>query len=153
MTSQLARVLHACLRDLARTGLPEHFETAKGAPRSYVRLAPSAIGCEAWLICWPPGASAPLHDHGPARGLAQVVQGSLHEWRSSGPTSDGTERIWQPGRPVQLPFGVRHEVQNRSTEVAYSVHLYDPRLERMTFYERTEGGELHAIRREEAREW
>src|SRR5262245_56260335 len=38
---------------------------ARGAERAYLRL-PSREGCETWLIVWPPGARAPLHDHGGA---------------------------------------------------------------------------------------
>ena len=149
----LTRVLRACLRELERSGLPRHLTQPSTAERSYLQLTPAALGCEAWLIRWPPGSSAPLHDHGSARGLAQVVRGSLHEWRCTPGTREITSRTWSPGEAIALPFGTFHEVRNLGPCDAYSVHVYDPKLDHMTFYERDSAGELRPLHREQREAW
>ncbi len=149
----LAGVLRACLHEVERAGLPFGLATPIGTERSYQRLLPAGDGYEAWLICWPSGSSAPLHDHGSARGLAQVVRGSLHEWRCAAGKSELTERVWTSDRAIELPYGVCHEVRNLGEEVAYSVHVYDPRLDHMTFYDRDAAGALRPLRQEQRQQW
>ena len=151
--SQLARVLHVCLRELQATGLPRQLTEPSTSERTYLRLTPAASSCEAWLIRWPPGSSAPLHDHGSARGLARVLRGSLHEWRCISGSRDVTSRTWFPETSIELPFGTLHEVRNLGARDAYSVHVYDPKLEHMTFYERDQAGALRALHREQREVW
>jgi hypothetical protein len=150
----LERVLVRCCSWIDRVGVANwivKLETARGT-RSYLRL-PAADGCEAWLIRWPIGSSAPLHDHGAARGLATVLSGALHEWRSLGEGAQGLERTWTAGARVALPRGVCHEVTNLGPIVAYSIHVYDPGLDHMTFYDRAGSGRLLPLRREGANQW
>lgn len=118
--------------------------------RSYVRL-PGLAGCEAWLIRWPPGSEAPLHDHGDASAVALVLRGELRERANLG--GDWFERPWECQTKVELPKHIRHHVWNESTEEAYSVHVYAPSLARMTFYERAVSGVLRVIRTEESGQW
>jgi predicted metal-dependent enzyme (double-stranded beta helix superfamily) len=118
--------------------------------RSYLRL-PSASGCETWLIRWPPGSEAPLHDHGDASAVALVLRGELRERAICG--ADWFERSWQPQVSVELPKHIRHRVWNEREQDAYSVHVYAPSLARMTFYEHTSNGMLRAIRTEESQQW
>ncbi|MET0388232.1 MAG: cysteine dioxygenase family protein [Polyangiales bacterium] len=123
----------------------------RGAERSYVRL-PSRAGCEVWLISWPPGSRAPLHDHGEASALATVLSGELSEWLKL-PEARPVERIWRSHARLEIPTYARHEVWNASEHTAYSLHVYTPHLDSMTYYERTASGELRALHREEADQW
>jgi hypothetical protein len=118
--------------------------------RSYLRL-PSLSECETWLIRWPPGSEAPLHDHGDASAVAWVLRGQLREQVFS--ATGAFERGWQSHDSIELPKYIRHAVWNESKQDAYSVHVYAPSLARMTFYEHTASGILRAIRTEEATQW
>lgn len=118
--------------------------------RSYLRL-PSISGCETWLIHWPPGSEAPLHDHGDASAVAVVLRGELRERAVLGEA--WFERSWQTQTSLELPKHIRHNVWNESKQDAYSVHVYAPSLARMTFYEQTVNGMLRAIRTEESQQW
>jgi hypothetical protein len=122
----------------------------RDSSRSYIRL-PSLAGCETWLIRWPPGSEAPLHDHGDASAVAVVLRGELRERANLG--DDWFERPWLCQTQVELPKHIRHHVWNESTEDAYSVHVYAPSLARMTFYERSVNGMLRAVRMEESSLW
>ena len=123
----------------------------RDAQRSYVRL-PSHAGCEAWLIVWPPGSRAPLHDHGVASALASVLRGELSEALQLG-SDPFIQRTWRAGVTLEIPEGARHEVWNAGERTAYSLHVYTPRLASMTFYEHTEGGGLQVLRSERAEDW
>jgi predicted metal-dependent enzyme (double-stranded beta helix superfamily) len=153
--SALERALVACRRQVHDEQLVDAFEAreAGGVERAYLRLEPAAIRCEAWLIRWPPGSVAPLHDHGAAHGLAHVVCGALHELRFTPGVSAPQHRDWRPGAPIELALGTCHEVRNSGLPVAYSIHVYAPRLEHMTFYDRGAAGELRPLRQERSREW
>jgi predicted metal-dependent enzyme (double-stranded beta helix superfamily) len=151
----LAEALAACRRRIREEALLDAFEArqAGSTERAYVRLPVAAIGCETWLIRWPAGSVAPLHDHGRAHGLAQVLAGALHEIRFSPGVAQLQVRDWQPGRAIELARGICHEVRNRGVHTAFSVHVYAPRLDQMTFYDRGARGELRAVRQEQTRQW
>jgi hypothetical protein len=139
---------------------------APGAARSYLRL-PACVGCEAWLISWPPDSCSPLHDHGGARGFASVLHGELRECvrlaqpaleRSNQSTRNSSanrwlERAWQTGGVIEIASDACHEVWNASTQTVYSLHVYEPKLASMTFYERTAAGGVRALRDERAEQW
>jgi predicted metal-dependent enzyme (double-stranded beta helix superfamily) len=81
-----------------------------GAARSYLRL-PSCAQCEVWLICWPPGSRAPLHDHGGARGIASVLCGELQEFiceRRGVGRPEWIERTWRSGCLIELSAEACH---------------------------------------------
>ncbi|HET6332509.1 MAG TPA: hypothetical protein VFG30_04820 [Polyangiales bacterium] len=151
----LESVLAACRRQVREELLLDALEAREAGvlERAYLRLSPAALRCEAWLIRWPPGSVAPLHDHGLAHGLAQVVTGTLHELQFAPRVKVARQRDWKPGAEIELPRGTYHEVRNRCARVAYSIHVYAPRLEHMTFYDRGAGGELRPVRQEREREW
>jgi predicted metal-dependent enzyme (double-stranded beta helix superfamily) len=151
----LESALGACRRQVHDEQLLEAFEVreAGNAERAYLRLESAAVRCEAWLIRWPPGTLAPLHDHGAAYGLAEVVAGALHELRFRHGLTAPQHRDWKPGQPIELALGTCHEVRNAELLVAYSIHVYAPRLEHMTFYDRGAAGELYPVRQERSREW
>lgn len=135
-----------CFDELESIGL-----YPRDAQRSYVRL-PSRAGCEVWLIVWPPGSRAPLHDHGTASALAAVLCGELHESLQIG-QDPFIQRTWRVGTALEIAHGARHEVWNQGEHTAYSLHIYTPRLASMTFYERTEAGGLQVLRSERAEDW
>jgi predicted metal-dependent enzyme (double-stranded beta helix superfamily) len=151
----LERALVACCRQVHDQQLVDIFEAreAGAVERAYLRLEPTAIYYEAWLIRWPPGSVAPLHDHGGAHGVAHVLGGALHELRFTPGLAAPQHRDWLPGAEIDLALGTCHEVRNTAQAVAYSVHVYAPRLERMTFYDRGAAGELRPVRQERSREW
>ena len=112
--------------------------------RRWARLA-RRPDCELWLICWPPGSLAPLHDHGGATGGAVVLAGTLIEraWVTT-PAPGWKLTSWTPGSVHSFGANHLHEVANRSERVAYSVHVYAPRLDSMTFYAEAENDGLVA---------
>lgn len=145
--SELARWrARLCFDDLETLGV-----YPRDAQRSYLRL-PCRAGCEVWLIVWPPGSRAPLHDHGEAAAVASVLCGELSETVSLG-SGPFELRSWRAGATLEIPRGARHEVWNAGEHTAYSVHVYTPKLASMTFYERTDTGGLAPLRSEHAGQW
>lgn len=110
-------------------------------PRSrwYHRLDAEADH-EVWLLTWLPGQGTDLHDHGGSAGGFTVVSGELTELTPS--ISGGRLSPWtlRPGQGRR--FGARyiHQVTNRGTEPAVSVHAYSPALTNMRRYELTDTG-------------
>jgi predicted metal-dependent enzyme (double-stranded beta helix superfamily) len=104
---------------------------------------------EAWLLRWPPGGVLELHDHGGASGAFRVVSGILTESRTRhGATTPPAVEDLGPGR--RRLFGPHdiHDVANRGTGPATSVHIYTPRLTSMTFYEADSQGVPSPVRTE-----
>jgi predicted metal-dependent enzyme (double-stranded beta helix superfamily) len=148
------RVLEQWLRHIPRDAQFARLQRLWAAQscRRFLRL-PTAEGLEAWFIGWPGGSLAPLHDHGSAAGVVGVLSGRLIE-SFQRPGLDGwQERDWRAGQRLELASGLCHEVRNAGTQIAYSVHVYAPRLERMTFYDRTVEGGIRPIRVEHASQW
>jgi predicted metal-dependent enzyme (double-stranded beta helix superfamily) len=135
-----------CFDDLETLGV-----YPRDAQRSYLRL-PSRGGCEVWLIVWPPGSRAALHDHGEASAVASVLCAELRESLALG-AGPFSQRTWQAGAVLEIPRGARHEVWNAGEQTAYSLHVYTPKLASMTFYERTPSGALTPLRSERAEDW
>jgi hypothetical protein len=78
-----------------------------------------------------------------------AVSGELVETRAA-PEGNGRyalqpRQIVADGLPVTFRGWEVHDVSNHGSEGALSVHVYSPRLPRMTFYE-LEGGTLAATR-------
>ncbi|GAB3146008.1 hypothetical protein GCM10027290_26910 [Micromonospora sonneratiae] len=104
--------------------------------RWYARLAAS-VEHEVWLLTWLPGQGTDLHDHGGSSGAFVVVAGTLTEETVSG------GRL----RPARLDIGggrrfganYVHRVSNRGDRAATSVHVYRPKLTRMTNYHLVDG--------------
>jgi hypothetical protein len=147
--------LATCCRQVREGELLEAFEEQQhgAVERAYWRLSPAAMRCEAWLIRWPAGSVAPLHDHGRAHGVARVLAGTLHELRFVPGAARPQAGTWHPGESIVIARGLCHEVRNTSERTAYSVHVYAPRLERMTFYDRGACGELRPVRQERSTQW
>lgn len=106
--------------------------------RHWSRL-PAPDGAELWLLTWLPDQSTDLHDHGPSAAALTVVAGLLEEVRADA-TGRRTSTVLRPGDGVHLAPGVVHDVGNRGTEPAVSVHAYSPPLSSMSFYEPSPAG-------------
>jgi quercetin dioxygenase-like cupin family protein len=100
-----------------------------GRERVFEQLLVTAT-YDVWLIGWPPGTSVGLHDHGEAAGAVCVVDGELTEVRPG-----RLDWILRPGQTVTIDDGVAHDVVNRSSRWATSVHVYSPPLTTMNFRE------------------
>jgi len=102
------------------------------------RLLVRARDLDAWLIAWPAGGRADLHDHGLSAGAISVVSGSLVE---AVPERDDSgvlrlaRRDLRAGTTMGFAAGHVHDVTNESGRSALSVHVYSPALPSMTYYE------------------
>ena len=118
--------------------------------RTYRRLR-AGPDCDAWIIRWPPGSVASLHDHGAATGAIGVLCGDLMEtFLLRGQLH---RRYLRAGRIVKLPADHVHEVTNHTSAVAYSVHVYAPGLEAMNFYQTEGDGSLRRVHSEDVEQW
>ncbi|MQA78431.1 MAG: cysteine dioxygenase [Streptosporangiales bacterium] len=84
-------------------------------------------GVELWLLTWLPGQGTEPHDHGGASGSFTVVRGDLHEeYRYPRRAIRAATR--RTGTAIGFGAGRAHEVRNRGTVEAASVHAYSPPL-------------------------
>lgn len=88
---------------------------------------------EAWLIAWPAGGNVSPHDHGGAAAAIAVATGRLTEVRLG--TGLVRETTLGPGETRYVPATAVHDVVNRGSEPAVSVHVYSPPLSTMGFYD------------------
>lgn len=104
---------------------------------------------DVWLISWATEQAAELHDHGGSIGALTVVSGELTEWRWSAGHADDhrvtaeelaaggpglRRRALTAGSGAAFPLGHVHDVSNRRTDAAVSVHAYSPPLSTMSYY-------------------
>lgn len=121
--------------------------------RTYFRIGRQP-GYELWLIRWPAGSLAPLHDHGGATGAAAIVDGELGERVYVGSAEPSwREERWTAGRVSIFGPDHLHEVRNDTDQPACSLHLYAPGLHTMTFFAASPRGELEPSRRETELHW
>jgi mannose-6-phosphate isomerase-like protein (cupin superfamily) len=85
-----------------------------------------------WLLCWLPGHSTDLHDHGDSSAAFAVVRGVLGEIRveRNGFYSGYVRRA---GSISSVPTGVIHDVRGGGDGPAVSIHAYSPPLTTMNF--------------------
>ena len=109
----------------------------EGDERWYARLDVD-LHHEVWLISWLPGQSTGLHDHGEALGAFAVAEGALTETavrpHRRGSVVDINRREFAPGEVRGFGYEHIHEVGNRGTVPAVSLHAYAPELTAMTQY-------------------
>jgi hypothetical protein len=119
-----------------------------GLARYYVRLEATEHR-EAWLLTWLPGQSTGWHDHGGSAGAFVVVQGSLREQRlGAGEPARLLDRRLLPGDRRAFGPEYVHDVSS-DADASVSIHVYAPRLTRMTRYDLVDG-ELAVVAREQA---
>ena len=121
--------------------------------RLAVRVGSTAT-YEAWLLTWLPGQTTGLHDHGGSHGAFVVVEGTLEEATLAPP------RHHQPAALVHRTLGTGrarsfgphhvHEVANRGSVRAVSLHLYGPALASMRRYVLDDDGRAVIVARERA---
>jgi predicted metal-dependent enzyme (double-stranded beta helix superfamily) len=103
------------------------------------RLIAQTRDFDAWLIAWPCGAVAELHDHGGSRGALHVVSGSLVEiipWRDDAGRAALARREVHSGTTLGFGAGHVHDVRNEAAQHALSLHVYSPPLTSMIYYDR-----------------
>jgi hypothetical protein len=95
---------------------------------------------DAWLIAWPSGATAGLHDHGGSGGALHVISGCLVEttpWRDDRGSVVLARREVHSGAILAFAAGHVHDVRNEAASHALSLHVYSPPLTSMSYYERS----------------
>jgi predicted metal-dependent enzyme (double-stranded beta helix superfamily) len=106
---------------------------------------------QVWLLSWLPEQGTPLHDHGTSAGAFSVVRGRLAE-RVVAAGRNGVHETADdlpPGRVRHFGPHYVHQVTNRGTEPAVSVHVYTPGLSWMNTYA-VDGGTLRRTGTERA---
>lgn len=104
------------------------------------RLIAQTGDFDAWLIAWPGGAAADLHDHGGSRGAIHVIDGTLTEtipWPDDRGSVAFARREVHSGATVAFGAGHVHDVRNESAGHALSLHVYSPPLRAMNYYDRS----------------
>jgi Cysteine dioxygenase type I len=90
---------------------------------------------DAWLIAWNPASHVGSHDHGGSRGAVHVLQGALVESYRANPAARVERvRLLESEATVGIPEDRVHDVANRGSGLAVSLHVYAPRLTTMTYY-------------------
>ncbi len=106
--------------------------------RARIRLMATPI-YEVWLLGWTPGQSVGLHDHGRANGAFIIVDGTLTETLAHEPGDRRspalTNRTLTIADVAVIEAGEVHDVANRSTALATSIHAYSKPLRAMNFYD------------------
>jgi mannose-6-phosphate isomerase-like protein (cupin superfamily) len=122
-----------------RLGAAVHWPGATGERDRSWRLVAQTREFDAWLIAWPCGSTAELHDHGGSRGAFLVIEGSLVEatpWRDEEGRVALARREVHSGVTLAFGAGHVHDVQNEAAVPALSLHVYSPPLASMNYYER-----------------
>jgi len=108
--------------------------------RARVRLL-ATPAYEVWLLGWTPGQAVGLHDHGGANAAFFVVDGTLTETVAVDRTSRTlVDRSIPAGSAGVVRAGQIHDVANRSSTLATSIHAYSKPLRSMGFYDVPEPG-------------
>ena len=123
--------LEGIVRRLSQETLPAGQLGRAAGERDGVRIH-SSSDYDAWLLRWPPGTRVNPHDHGESAAAFTVLVGELIElrWRASIPECC----LLSVGDVVSIASGVVHDVIATNV-VAYSIHVYSPPLQTMSFYE------------------
>jgi hypothetical protein len=101
---------------------------------------------EIWAIHWPTDQGLELHDHGGSSGALWVVSGALNE---VGVDRGGRRSRRHFGAGQGTSFGPAHihDVVNRHSAAATSLHAYAPPMTSMTYY-RADGATVRPDRTE-----
>jgi Cysteine dioxygenase type I len=130
---QLLRTARLFASDPELATLVDH----QSGERRWVELDSSPY-LQIWLLSWPAGTGTGWHDHGESAGAFLTVSGTLGEQSSHGHRH--IRRTLTVGQGRTFTPNHIHNVFNVGLEPALSVHLYAPRLKRMTRYAATPAG-------------
>ena len=154
--------LSALTREIAADVAAGRHEVQVDAARRWSRRLHVDDHLDVWLIGWTGTQAAELHDHGGSLGALTVVSGALTEWHWSAGAADDLEaaaeelagrgprlrrRVLPAGGGATFGLGHVHDVANRATAPAVSVHAYAPPLSAMSYYA-VEAGVLRRTRSE-----
>lgn len=106
-----------------------------GQPYGRVLLHHTGFG-EVMLAGWRPGARSAPHDHGQARGLVAVLEGSFTEttYQFDGSELRATaERDHSLGDLLRAPPGLIHDLY--AADGGLTLHVYVPRIAAMRVYD------------------
>lgn len=120
----------------------------EASQRYYTRVAADE-SYEAWLLTWLPGQSTGLHDHGGSSGAFVVVTGALTETTVAPGGRHEVVRLLTRPRVRTFDAAHVHDVANRGTVPAISLHVYAPALQTMRRYERIDD-QLRQVSQEKA---
>ncbi|GAA4844854.1 cysteine dioxygenase family protein [Actinomycetospora corticicola] len=141
--------LTSLTRQVAAEVVAGHHAVQIDAANRWSRRLHADPHLDVWLISWATEQAAELHDHGGSIGALTVVSGELTEWRWSAGQADDhlataeeiasrgpglRRRVLTAGSGAAFPLGHVHDVSNRRTEAAVSVHAYSPPLSAMSYY-------------------
>jgi predicted metal-dependent enzyme (double-stranded beta helix superfamily) len=114
----------------------EHQVRADTTQRWHVRLH-ADDDVDVWLISWTATQGTELHDHGGSAGAFTVVEGELTESVWAGPKGAGRLLDLARSEGETVVFGTHyvHDVVNRASATAVSVHAYSPPLRLMHYYD------------------
>ena len=132
--------LLAIARELAHSA--QRWPGMREPTRRVWALIAASQAFEAWVIGWPPGGAAELHDHGESSGAVVVALGELVEMSVIGDGNRAlaaTSTVLPASASVTFDMAHVHEIANMGPGPAVSVHVYAPRLTAMTYYEFSNG--------------
>ncbi len=140
--SDLTALTREVADEVRAGGHPVHVDP----DRRWYRQLRSDPYVDVWLISWATEQAAELHDHAGSLGALTVVSGRLveHRWAGDGLRS----RQLTAGHTAGFPLGHVHDVGNRETAPAVSVHAYSPPLTAMSYYVAEPGQRLRRTRTE-----
>ena len=130
----------------------QHLVRFQQSRRYYARVAGESSedeSYEAWLLTWLPGQSTGLHDHGGSSGAFVVVTGALTETTVAPGGAPEVVRLLTTPRVRAFGAAHVHDVANRESVPAISLHVYAPALHTMRRYEHIDE-QLRAVSEERA---
>ncbi|MGW1365155.1 hypothetical protein ACWCQP_48305 [Streptomyces chartreusis] len=112
--------------------LPEQVQAAQGPAAVWGQLE-APVGCGAWAVAWPPGATADWHHHGEGLAAFAVMKGELDytEQRTLPPENPDDEardlptlpRLMKAGECLGIGAGRSHLLRNPGDRWTLSVHV------------------------------
>lgn len=103
---------------------------------------------EILLLCWLPGQTTAIHDHGASLGYTLVLMGDLVEttyrWHGEGiPLQKTGDNPLGPHQVTTEVHDTIHTVSNHGAAPAASLHLYSPPLKFLHAYEAETGAKRY----------
>lgn len=91
-----------------------------------------------YIITWPPGQSAPIHDHAAHGCWLRVLQGEIHETIYNNKFEPIREQQLQVGKIgfMHNDIGL-HSIDNTSDKIAVTLHVYSPPCYKANYYQPT----------------
>ncbi|WP_406257172.1 hypothetical protein [Streptomyces chartreusis] len=117
---------------LSLRDLPEQVRVAQGATAVWGQLE-APVGCGAWAVAWPPGATADWHHHGEGLAAFAVMEGELEYTEQRSLTAENPDdeardlpavpRRVKVGECLGIGAGRSHLLHNPADSWVLSVHV------------------------------